>query len=61
MILHLGVGRGHAETDDSEVKHQEKDIEMSRNTVYDQVNNYQRKIVLNENVAYCSPSHFVSS
>ena len=43
------------------VEHQEKDINMSKNVVYEQVKCHKQKIVLQENVAYCSTSECVSS
>ena len=56
------VGFGHQRNKESvtEVEHQEKDINMSKNIVYEQVKCHKQKIVLKENVAYCSTSECVS-
>lgn len=43
------------------VEDQEKDINMSRNIVYEQVKCQKQKIVLEENVAYWSTSQCASS
>ena len=43
------------------VEHQEKDINMSKNVVYEQVKCHKQKIELQENVAYCGTSECVSS
>lgn len=41
------------------VKYQENDIDMTENTVYDQVKTYHKNITLNKNVAYCCTSDYV--
>ena len=43
------------------VKHQENDINMSKNIVYEQVKCRKQKIMLQDNVAYCSTIECVSS
>ena len=41
------------------VEYQETSITMTKNTVYEQVKCHKPKIILQENIAYCSASECV--
>ena len=58
--LPIGFGHQHDEESIPDVQRQEKDINMSKNIVYEQIKWCKQKIVLKENVAYCSTSECVS-
>jgi hypothetical protein len=58
-----GLGHHDQQSDEdcvTAVELQEKDINMSKNVVYEQVKCHKQKITLQENVAYCSTSECVS-
>ena len=57
---YLGFGYQQDEESITAVEYQEKNINMSKNIVYEQIKCRKQKIVLQENVAYCITSEFVS-
>ena len=65
ILLCIFSGFGHQQQDKAEsttsVEQQEKDINMSKNIIYEQIKYHKQKIELQENVAYCSTSECVSS
>ena len=65
ILLCIFSGIGYQQQDKAgsttSVEQQEKDINMSKNIVYEQIKYHKQIIELQENVAYCSTSECVSS